>query len=222
MSIGGEGILAVIPARGGSKRLPGKNTRPLGGRPLLVYSVLVARASRYIDRVVVSSDASDIREVSRSWGADAIERPAELATDTATTLDAVRHALRVTEKDGERFGWVVLLQLNVPFRWVEQCDQAIEECATKGADGALTVDEMYLKLGRLDGGLFCPDYPPGQRKQDIAPSYRENGIFYVIAASLVRAGRLFGAKTLTSAVPSGAGLLQHRHRVRLHVGRGDI
>lgn len=202
MSVASQRVLAVLPARGGSKRLPGKNLRPLGGRPLLAYSILVARASRYIDSVVVTSDSPEILDAARSWGAEAIQRPAELATDTATTITAVQHALGVLEDAGDHFAWVALLQPNVPFRWVEVCDDAIRQCVDKGADGALTVDTMYLKLGRPKESWYHPDYPPGQRKQDISPSYRENGVFYVIAAPLARDGRLFGDRVLPLHFPA--------------------
>lgn len=201
MSIGSGRVLAVIPARGGSKRMPAKNMRLLGGRPLVAYSILTARVSRCIDRVVVTSDSGEILAAARAWGAETVERPPDLASDTAPTISAVQHALGALESSGDSFAWVVVLQPNVPFRCVEICDQAIRDCTAQHGDAALTVDEAYLKVGRLVDGYFVPAYPPGQRKQDIAPAYRENGVFYLVSADLVRQGYLFGSKTLALRFP---------------------
>jgi N-acylneuraminate cytidylyltransferase len=182
--------------------MPAKNMRLLGGRPLLAYSILTARVSQCMDRVVVTSDAQEILAAARSWGAEAIERPPDLASDTASTISAVQHALGVVESGGDSFAWVVVLQPNVPFRHVELCDRAIRDCVAREGDAALTVDEVYLKVGRSVNGNFVPDYPPGQRKQDIAPAYRENGVFYVASSSLVRKGCLFGDRTLILRFPN--------------------
>ena len=86
-------VVALIPARGGSKRLPGKNVRLFGGRPLIAYSIALARSVAGIDRCVISTDDEEIAAIARHWGAEVIARPPELATDTATTAAAARHAL---------------------------------------------------------------------------------------------------------------------------------
>jgi len=182
--------------------MPAKNIRLLGGRPLIAYSILTARVSQCIDKVVVTSDSQEIMAVARAWGAEALERPPQLASDTAPTIGAVQHVLEVLEAQGDCFAWVVILQPNVPFRWVELCDQAIRDCAAHGADAALTVDEVYLKVGQIVDGYFVPNYLPGQRKQDLTPKYRENGVFYLTSTPMVRKGCLFGDKTLILRFPN--------------------
>lgn len=187
-------ILAVIPAREGSRRLPGKNLMELGGRPLLAYSVLLARSIPEIDRVVVVSDGEAILEVGRLWGAEVCRLPAALA-DGAHLLETVQYALADNPYLAD---WVVLLQPTSPLRLVEQCGDWIKGMlARPEADGLLTVDVGAYKLG-LEGrdGYFQPEYRPGIEKQQMAPRMRENGLLYILRADNVRRGVLFGPRML--------------------------
>lgn len=195
-------ILAVIPARAGSKRLPGKNLMDLGGRPLLAYSVLLARSIPEIDRVVVVSDGEEILEAGRNWDAQACLLPVALA-DGAHMLETVQFALADSPYLAD---WVVLLQPTSPLRLVEQCRDWIKETLAlyklsanraDNVDGLLTVDIGAYKLGSVDlDGYYRPEYQPGIEKQQMAPKARENGLFYLLRADIIRRGRLFGDRLL--------------------------
>jgi CMP-N-acetylneuraminic acid synthetase len=202
-----QDILAVIPVRGGSKRLPGKNIRPIAGRPLLAYSVLTARACPRIGRVIVSSDDPDILRVAAEWGGEPLRRPDELAGDTAPTIAAMRHALEVVRGQGTAVRHVALFQATCPLRRVADVERCIDEYLAAGADSALTVNELHLKAGRRGAnGWYLPQYKVGVRKQDLEPLYQENGAFYLTKADLVAQGTLLGPKTLMLRMPPEAGL----------------
>lgn len=190
-------VLAVIPARAGSKRLPGKNMALLDGRPMLAYSILIARSMPSVKTVIVTSDDQDILDEAQRWGAGRLTRPPEYATDTASMAATLYHALRTLERGAIRYDWVVLLQPNVPLRDAIDCERWLQLCmATPKASGLLTVDISPYKLGTLANpkriGWFRPKYAIGARKQDMKLWGRENGVFYVFKAQNVRTGRLFG------------------------------
>jgi CMP-N,N'-diacetyllegionaminic acid synthase len=119
-------ILAIIPARGGSKRLPRKNIRLLCGKPLIAYTIEAALSSRLIDRVVVSTEDEEIAEVSKKYGAEVLERPKELARDDSPTIDAIMHVLNWFEARKEFFNIVVILEPTSPLRRQNDLDNAIE------------------------------------------------------------------------------------------------
>jgi len=198
-------IIAVIPARAGSKRLPGKNLMALGGRPLLAYSILLARSIPEIDRVVVVSDGEDILAAGAAWGAEACRLPVALA-DGSHLLETIQYALANKPVLAEHPQWVVLLQPTSPLRLVEQCQGWIEETLkarkvsynrADNVDGLLTVDIGAYKLGSVDlDGYYQPEYRPGVEKQQMVPRMRENGLFYLLRADNIRRGRLFGSQLL--------------------------
>ena len=131
-------ILAMIPARGGSKGIKDKNITPLAGKPLITYTIEAALKSRYIDRVVVSTDSEKIAKVARNAGADVpFLRPAELASDTAKSIDAVLHCIQVCQ--GDIF---LLLQPTSPLRTAEDIDAAIETFIAHGEKGLCSVNEI--------------------------------------------------------------------------------
>lgn len=195
-------IVAVIPARAGSERLPGKNLMELGGRPLLAYSILLARSIPEIDRVVVVSDGEAILEAGRAWGAEACHLPAALA-DGAHMLETVQYALADNPYLAD---WVVLLQPTSPLRLLQQCRGWIEKTLAlyklsynraDNVDGLLTVDIGAYKLGAMNlDGYYEPEYRPGVEKQQMAPRMRENGLFYLLRADTIRQGWLFGPRLL--------------------------
>ena len=131
-------FLAIIPARGGSKRLPRKNILDLCGKPLISWSIEAALKSKYISKVVVSSDDEEILNISSNFGADIIKRPYELANDTATTFDTVKHTI----DNFENYDYIVLLQPTSPLRNENQIDEAIELLEEKQADAIVSVCEM--------------------------------------------------------------------------------
>ena len=175
-------FLAIIPARGGSKRLPRKNILDLNGKPLIAYSVEAGLNSKYIDKVIVSSDDEEILNISKQFGADTIKRPNELATDTATSFDAIKHTIENTNK----YDYIVLLQPTSPLRDEKHIDEAIELLEHKNADAVVSVCEMDhspLWSNTLDDSLsmsnFLKDEVLNKRSQDLEVYYRLNGAIYI-------------------------------------------
>jgi N-acylneuraminate cytidylyltransferase len=186
----------LIPARGGSKGVRGKNIREVGGKPLIAWTIAAARGSKYIDRLVLSSDDPGIIEVAKTHGCDApFVRPAELATDQADSMSVVRHALAALP---ERYDYLVLLQPTSPLRSAADIDGAIELCTTAGAPNCLTVCEVdkspYWMVKMGEGRVIAPLFPPEQipsRRQDAPPAFAINGAVYVGRADRLAAGDTF-------------------------------
>jgi N-acylneuraminate cytidylyltransferase len=189
-------IIAFIPARGGSKRLPRKNLKLLGGRPLIFYSIAVARAVERIDRCVVSTEDAEIACVAQEYGAEVIHRPLHLADDHASTASVAQHALGELVRQGARPEALVTLQPNCPLRPAAMVEEALDLFqASEAADSLITVTENRHKLGEIAGSLFRPRYQPGTRSQDMARSYYENGLVYISRARMVlEQGEIFGER----------------------------
>lgn len=175
-------FLAIIPARGGSKRLPRKNLLDLCGKPLIAWSTEAGSKSKYIDKVVVSSDDDEILNISKTYGAETIKRPAELASDTATTFDAIKHTIDSLQK----YDYVVLLQPTSPLRNQKHIDEAIELLESKNADAVVSVCEMdhsplWSNTLPTDGNMnsFLRDEVLNKRSQDLEMYYRLNGAIYI-------------------------------------------
>ena len=176
--------IAFIPARGGSKSIPRKNIRPLGGRPLLHWSMQAAEDCPDIDRVYVSSDSAQILECARSFPGnktEAVVRPAKLATDTATTESALLHFAQETE-----FDRVVLLQATSPLTTAADIGGALKTMDALHADSLLSVTHEHRFRWRLDGAFVrAENYDPQlrPRRQDWGGELIENGAFYVSGRS---------------------------------------
>ncbi|MFW5658876.1 MAG: cytidylyltransferase domain-containing protein [Bacteroidota bacterium] len=184
--------LACIPARGGSKRLPGKNILPFNGKPLIWYTINAARECGVFEKIVVSTDDDAIAAVAQDCGAEVLIRPPELATDTATTAQAAQHAARELDRSGE-YDVFATLQPTQPFRPKDLFAKAIAQFEREQPDCLLTVSTNHLKLARITNGQFVPyTYQPGQRSQDLEPLYYENGLIYLTKIELVKQGELFG------------------------------
>jgi CMP-N-acetylneuraminic acid synthetase len=175
-------FLAIIPARGGSKRLPRKNVLDLNGKPLITYSIEAGLKSKYIDKVIVTSDDEEILNISKQFGADTIKRPDELASDTATSFDTLKHVVDNTDK----YDYVILLQPTSPLRNNKHIDEAIELLDKKNADAIVSVCEMDhspLWSNTLDENLsmfgFIKDDVLNKRSQDLEIYYRLNGAIYI-------------------------------------------
>ena len=175
-------FLAIIPARGGSKRLPRKNVLDLNGKPLIAYSIEAGLDSSYIDKVVVTSDDDEILTISKKYGAVTINRPNELASDIATTFDAIKH----TVDNYEKYDYIVLLQATSPLRDEKHIDEAIELLELKKADAVVSVckmDHSPLWSNTLDESLsmvgFLKDEVLKKRSQDLEKYYRLNGAIYI-------------------------------------------
>lgn len=197
--IAGERVLAVVPARGGSRGIPRKNIVPVGGKPLIAWTADAALASSVVDRAILSSEDAEILEAGRAAGLDTpFVRPAELARDDTPGIDPVLHALDVLEAEGETFGWVVLLQPTSPLRSAADIDGAAQLCIDRDAPAAVSVTAadkspwwmFHLADGSRMEPLFDPDTRP-HRRQDAPPVFVLNGAVYVARVSWLRRSRSF-------------------------------
>jgi CMP-N,N'-diacetyllegionaminic acid synthase len=188
--------LAIIPARGGSKGLPGKNIRPLAGLPLLVHSLRCARLASHIDRTVVSTDSEAIAEIARAHGADVpFLRPATLAADETPMMPVLTHALlEVERQEGRRFETVVLLDPTSPGRLPQDIDGSVGSLADDpNADGVIACSRPHfnpLWVGVFErAGYMEPAFDSSvayARRQDVPTFYRINGACYVWRSDFVR------------------------------------
>lgn len=176
--------IAIIPARGGSKRLPNKNILTLGGIPLIAHSILYAQKnSDIIDEIYVSTDDENIKKIALQYGAKVIDRPESLSGDLEPTVSAVRHVLETLDFEVKN---VVLLQPTNPLREEKLLENAFEVYQKGNYDSLFTVTRNHQKLGKIKGNTFVPfNYEIGQRSQDLEPLYFENGLLYIIKASLI-------------------------------------
>lgn len=184
-----EKVIAIIPARGGSKGLPGKNIRELCGRPLIAWTIDKARKSRYLDTILVTTDSPEIGEIARSWGAEVpFLRPANLASDHAPTFDVVRHALDYyREVERKSFGYTVLLEPTSPLREDDDIDRMLIALDGRRSEfdsivSVGQVSEHPAIMKRLTGDRmepFCPELAQTTRRQDNVPAYFPYGVAYI-------------------------------------------
>lgn len=201
--IQGMRVLGLVPARRGSKGLPLKNIRPLQGKPLLAWPIEAARASRYVDRVVVSTDDAEFAALAQAAGADVpFLRPSELASDTAPSIGVILHALDALEAAGDSYGYLALLEPTSPLTGAEDIDAALEALVEKRAVADAIVGVTALVSNhpafavRLDArGMMRPytaasfDLLP--RRQDIEPLYSLDGSLYISSVEAIRRERGF-------------------------------
>ena len=172
-------ILGITPARGGSKGIPRKNIKPILGKPLIAWTIEAAKKSKLLDRYVVSTEDSEIAEISRKYGAEVIARPAELATDNATTLSVIQHALDHIEAD-----IVVILQCTSPVRDDDLIDKCIKKFQKEKADSLAT--GVMSKI--FEWGTYSA------KRQDLEAFFHDDGNVYVVKADLVKSNELWGNK----------------------------
>jgi CMP-N-acetylneuraminic acid synthetase len=184
--------IAVIPARGGSKRLPGKNVKPLAGKPLICWTIDAALQSKLFDLVLVSTDSPDIAQVAQDAGVIVPGlRPPELASDTATTNDVITHLVDLVEKTWGKVGTVTLLQPTSPLRTADNIRAAYDLFIKKQASSVVSVCRLEHPLqlcNRLprDGCLHNFIQPENnKRTQDLEPYYRVNGAIYIFDRQFV-------------------------------------
>ncbi|MET0829641.1 MAG: acylneuraminate cytidylyltransferase [Microbacterium sp.] len=185
-------IVAVIPARGGSKGVPRKNLRRVGGVPLVARAITAARATASIGRVVVSTDDQEIAAIAHEWGAQVVARPAALADDAATSESALLHALDVLEGTGLEAGILVFIQPTSPFIDPRDIDVAIDLVRANEHDCVFSATETYGFLWATEAGRargVNHDSSVRARRQDREPHYLETGAFYVMDAAGFRAAR---------------------------------
>ncbi|MFK5983527.1 MAG: acylneuraminate cytidylyltransferase family protein [Flavobacteriaceae bacterium] len=181
--------IVIIPARGGSKRLPNKNTLMLGGIPLIAHSINYAKANG-IDTIVVSTDNLEIKKIALEYGAKVLDRPKELATDTSPTIDTLKEVLL---KLKENYDDVILLQPTNPLRPLEMLSKALLVFKENNCNSLMTVSRNHHKLGKINNRKFTPyNYKMGQRSQDLEPLYFENGLLYITKVDLILKGKILG------------------------------
>jgi CMP-N,N'-diacetyllegionaminic acid synthase len=200
MTIGNARVLGLITARGGSKGLPGKNIRLLCGKPLIEWSISAAKAASCVDRIVVSTDDAAIADVARRAGAEVpFERPSELATDSASSVDVVIHAIDTLAKTDLAFDIVVLLEPTSPLRDSFDIDEAVQRLIQTGAGAVVSVCRAVSthpafmfsldEKGRLRP--YLEGNPTGLRRQDIDPIFFLDGTLYASRIDVLKTKRSF-------------------------------
>lgn len=199
----GKKIIAIIPARGGSKGIPRKNIRLLAGKPLLAYSIDGAKKSVYIDRIVVSTEDDEIAQISKKYGAEVVRRPPELAEDASPTLPSLQHVLEQLKNTEEFVPDIVLtLQATSPLRLSTHIDDAIEKYYANNVDSLHGVNYVYEHRFELnqDGNTIVPVNGERVPRQNRKPVILENGFLYISKKELIEAGRILGDKILPFVV----------------------
>ena len=204
-------ILGIVPARGGSKGVPGKNIRPLAGRPLIAYTADAARQSGVIDRLVLSTDSEEIAAVGRAEGIEVpFLRPAPLAADDTPMAAVIQHAL-ATLADAANTDLIVLLQPTSPLRRPAHVRDAVALLRSSGADSVVSVTELPRHLSpdyvmRLDDGLLVPFLPEGARvtrRQDARPAFVRDGTVYAFWRRTLReTGSIYGRTCRPFVIPA--------------------
>jgi CMP-N-acetylneuraminic acid synthetase len=208
-------VLALIPARGGSKGVPRKNIRLLGGKPLIDYTCECARNSRRVTRTIVSTDCPEIAAAARAAGAETpFLRPAELARDDSPTLDVVRHALAwLDDQERWRPDAIVLLQPTAPLRRAEHVDAALAQLLASDADSIVSVRaveshyhpqwQFCIEAGMLHVFTGEPLTQLVPRRQALSRTYARNGAIYAFRrACLEQTGSIYGERCLAYEMPT--------------------
>lgn len=182
----GKKILGLIPARGGSKGIPSKNIIEIYGKPLIQYSIECAKGSKYLDRTIISTDDTKIKDVAVKCGGDVpFMRPPELALDTSKTIDAVVHAINWLKEHGEEYDYLVLLQNTVPLRKPWHIDEAIEKLFASNEKSLVSVTEVdenpvLMRTINEDGTVHnLLNVNSTMRRQDFPKFYRVDGAIYI-------------------------------------------
>lgn len=203
-----KNILAIIPARGGSKGLPRKNILPLAGKPVIAWSINAARKSRHINRTIVSTDDREIAGVSKKYGAEVVIRPKELATDKAKTIDVILHLLNsLKEKENYIPDVVVLLQPTSPLRTAKDLDESIKIFLKKKPEFVVSFYESNSILWsfKIEKGYtksLLGDAYLKRRRQDLGNAYLPNGAIYISTPkNILKYKGFYGKKVFPYIMP---------------------
>lgn len=196
MTASSPSVLAIIPARGGSKGLPRKNVLDLAGKPLIAWTIAAALLARCVSRTIVSTDDDEIAAVAQAVGAEVpFRRPAGLSSDTATSVDAVLHAI---DSLPETYDYIVLLQPTSPLRTAAHIDAAFDLLKTHDAPSCVSVCEVakspYLMVQFGADARITPVLSldgKNHRRQDLPPTYELNGAIYITTPTVLREARSF-------------------------------
>lgn len=225
-------MIAIIPARGGSKGLPGKNIRPLRGKPMIAYAIEAALASSHITEVVVSTDDPEIYEIALQYGAkDTFLRPTELASDSSLAIDNYIYTLeRLKREYHYNVDKFIVLQPTSPLRTVEDIDSAIALFKAKGADSVISYCEEHHPISwhkyiKEDGKLenIFPDAL--NNRQDVKPSYYPNGAIFIFNYALIKSGRYYSDNTFPFLMPRNRSVdvdtLEDFEYIEFLIGKND-
>ena len=203
-------FLGIIPARGGSKGIPGKNIIDLNGKPLIAYTLEAAEHSTLLDRCIVSTDDETIAKIAKEHGGDVpFMRPDTLATDEALALDTLNHAIEELENAGEHYDYILMLQPTSPLRTGEDIDACIRLAVDKNADSVFSMKKLSdfapQKLKVLEDGLIKPlieeetgQSDPRHKGPDV---YKRNCAVYLTRTELIKAGNQFGEQSYAYEMP---------------------
>ncbi|RJG23855.1 acylneuraminate cytidylyltransferase family protein [Massilia cavernae] len=207
-------VLALVPARSGSKGLANKNIRPLNGKPLLAWPIEAARASEYVDRVIISTDDVHYAELARAAGADVpFIRPAELASDTAPSIEFILHAIDTLAAGGEHYDYLLLLEPTSPLTEASDIDKALLSLVSQRdrADAIVGVSALVsthpsFAVGVTQDGLIAPyavaSFGRMPRRQDTEPLFSLDGSLYASTVEALRRERGFcHGRTLPYVTP---------------------
>lgn len=206
--IAGKTILAIIPARGGSKGVPRKNTRILAGKALIAWTIEAAKKSKYIDRLILSSENEEIIQVAKDWGCEVpYKRPIELARDDTPGIESVIHAINTL---GEKYDFVVLLQPTSPLRTVEDIDGCVQHCIMTESPACVSLTEAQQSpywMYNLDDDMKLKSFVQNgeiiNRRQDLPKVYVLNGAVYVAESGFIMEHKSFLTDETAGYIMSG-------------------
>ena len=192
--------IVIIPARGGSKRLPNKNVLPLNGKSLIEYSIDFALDNSDIaDDIYISTDDETIKDIAQKREIAIIDRPKHLAGDTISTVSVMKHVLESINISS--YDNIILLQPTNPLRPKDLLKDAFTMYQKEAFDSLMTVTRNHQKFGKIENNKFTPfNYRLGQRSQDLDPLYFENGLLYITKASLILDEQILGKNHCTFVV----------------------
>lgn len=204
-------ILTIIPARGGSKGVPNKNIKNLNGKPLIAYTIEAAKKSKYINKLIVSTDDIKIAEISKDFGASIpFIRPAKFASDSAKAIEVVKHALIATEKqDNKVYDIILYLEPPSPFKTVEDIDNCLELFFKTNPSSVVSVNEANqyhpILMKKIEKGNLKPiwkDEPEGVPRQEYSPTcYMRNGAIYVLKRENILNNIFYGKNIVPFIMP---------------------
>lgn len=204
-------ILGIITARGGSKGIPGKNIKLLGGKELVAYTIEVAKKSKLITHLIVSTDDEEIAKVCRKYGADVpFMRPKELAKDSTTHVPVIQHAVNFFEKKHNiTIDYIASLQPTSPFRLAEDIDKTLEKLIQSGADSAVSLVEIKenhpIKIKKLEGDrvlAYSVEEKDATLRQDFPVAYKRSGAIHSMKRETIMDKNLiYGEHTVGHVVP---------------------
>lgn len=199
-------VLAIIPARGGSKGLPGKNIRPLCGKPLIGWTIEQAQQSKYIDEIFVSTDSQEIADVAETFGVSVPDlRPAELASDTATSASFVIYTIEKLKSEGKEFDYIILLEPTSPLRTAQDIDKVIElALSNPDSSGVVSLGEVHMEhpqiVKRIDqNGAIVPYVEQTTKitqRQQADKAYFPYGVAYLTKTDhFLKTNQFYGANS---------------------------